>query len=124
MFRYFGNLEFLWDEYTLGPGLQNRRHLLTALSYVLLSLGLFSRQITAFPSVDLRLERFQWSVLAASLIIGLAVFPPVMRRLNHSRRKPSVEHAIAAFSLGFFIDLSSSKVLLPIWKTFSHALLR
>jgi hypothetical protein len=116
-FRYFTNLDFLWDQYTYGPSAQTKRRILTALSYVLLSLGLFTRQITNFPEVEMRSEKIHWSVLIASFLIGLALFPPIMRRLNRSRRKPSWEHALTAFSIGFFVDLSSDKLVLPLWNS-------
>jgi hypothetical protein len=115
--RYFSNLEYLWDEYTFGPNLQTKRNLLTVFSYLLLSLGLFSRQITGYPSVEMRPEKVKWSILIASFLIGLALFPPIMRRLNLKRRKPSWEHALVAFSIGFFIDLSSNTVIIPLWNS-------
>jgi len=108
--NYFTNLEFLpeesLDDVQLGRNQQRRRW--TAATYVLFSLGIFSRQITAFPKVDVAVANIRWSVLAASFVIGLALFPPVMRWLNRRRKRPSFEHVLTAFSIGFFIDLAAA----------------
>jgi hypothetical protein len=114
--RYITNLEYLWDQRSFGPDLQRRRKLLTLSSYALLCFGLFSRQITDFPTVNLRVQNITWPVLIASLLIGLAIFPPVMRYLNKQRRKPSWEHTLTAFSAGFFVDLSNAKLFLPLYQ--------
>lgn len=120
--RYLTNLEFLPSEHTFGPDLKRRRSLLTLGSYLLLSLGLFSRQITAFPIVEIRWENLRWSVLVASFLIGLALFPPIMRSLNKRRKKPGIEHAITAFGIGFFVDLANGTLILPLWKAISSAM--
>jgi hypothetical protein len=110
--RYFSNLEFLPD--TIALGASRGRAAWTWGAYLLFSAGIFARQITDFPTVDLDLTHLQWSVLAASFIIGLAVFPPIMRWLNRSRRHPGWEHVITAFGVGFFLDLSNAEVLRPL----------
>jgi|HubBroStandDraft_1064217.scaffolds.fasta_scaffold45545_1 hypothetical protein len=115
--RYFTSLDFLWTEHTLGPSLAKRRSYLTFLAYLLMSLGLFARQITAFPSVDMKWENLRYPVLLASFIIGLALFPPVMRWLNKRRPTPSAEHILMAFSTGFFVDLTNAKVIIPIFQS-------
>lgn len=108
--NYFTNLEFLpaqsLDEVELGRS--NRRQRWTAATYALFCLGIFSRQIIAFPRVEFAMANVRWSVLAASFIIGLALFPPVMRWLNRRRTRPSIEHVLTAFSTGFFIDLAAA----------------
>src|SRR5690349_9061775 len=107
MLGYFFNLDFYWDRLTLGPALQNKKLIWTATVYFLLSLGIFSRQITAFPKVDLNTHNVTRSVLIASFVIGFALLPPVMRWISKRTKKPTWEHTLAAFSIGFFIDLST-----------------
>jgi len=115
--RYFTDLGFLWTEtkYGTGPGsVQSKRTQLTIAAYVFFSLGLFGRQITAFPKVIIAFENISWSVAIASFVIGSAVFPLVMNRLNKARPRPSFEHVLTAFSMGFFVDLSNEKLLAPL----------
>jgi hypothetical protein len=50
--------------------------------YVLLALGSFCRQITKFPEVEMKFENVRWFVFLASLIIGFALLPTVMRWIN------------------------------------------
>lgn len=106
--RYFTNLEFLPDEVDLGSSVSRRRW--TATAYVAFCLGIFARQLIPYPRVVVESANLRWSCLLASFIIGLALFPPVIRWLNVRRRKPSVEHVVTAFSFGFFVDLASSGV--------------
>jgi len=112
---YFTDLNFLWDEHTFGPTLSQKRALYAAGSYIFLSMGLFARQITAFPRVDINATNIRWPVLIASFIIGLALFPPIMRFFNKKDKKPGIEHVILAFGIGFFIDLASGKIIAPVW---------
>lgn len=109
--RYLENLEFLPDDIELGSTIQARRRKWTLAAYLVFCCGILGRQVTRFPNVDLNLENMRTGVMAASLIIGLALFPPVMRWLNRKRRKPSWDHIVTAFSVGFFVDLSSSEVI-------------
>ena len=111
--RYLENLEFYPDEIVLGSSIAKWRWIWTLASYVLLSLGLFSRQLIAWPKVELG-SIPQWGTLAASFIVGLAVFPPAMRWLNRKRRRPSVEHILGSFTFGFFLD-SLFKQALAFW---------
>jgi len=115
--RYFTDLNFFWNELTFGPTLSRKRSLYAAASYILLSLGLFSRQITDFPNVDIKFANIRWPVLLASFIIGLALFPPMMRYLNKKNTKPGMEHVVLAFGLGFFVDLASGKIIAPAWNS-------
>jgi hypothetical protein len=117
MTRYFSNLDFYWDRTELGSGLQTRRNQLTVIAYLLLSAGIFTGQAVDTKGVDFRPVHL--STLGASFVIGLALLPPVIRWLNRRRTKPSLEHFLTAFSIGFFINLSSTKVLQQIW----HALI-
>lgn len=104
--RYFTNLEFLPDTVELGASSSRRRWTLGA--YVTFCLGIFARQLIPYPKVVVEATNVRWSAFAASFIIGLALFPPVMRWLNGRRRKPSGEHLVTAFSFGFFVDLASA----------------
>jgi hypothetical protein len=117
--RYFSDLNFLWDQHTYGPTLSQKRAAYAAGSYLLLSLGLFARQITAFPKVDINCANIRWPVLLASFIIGLALFPPIMRFFNKKNKKPGFEHVVLAFGIGFFVDLASGKVIAPAWHAIS-----
>lgn len=120
--RYFTDLNFLWDEHTFGPTLSQKRALYAAAAYVLLSLGLFARQITAFPQVDINAANIRWPVVLASFIIGLALFPPIMRFFNKKDKKPGFEHVVLAFGIGFFVDLASGKIIAPAWHSIASLL--
>ena len=120
--HYFGDLNFLWDQRTFGPTLAHKRALYALGSYLLLSLGIFARQITAFPKVDINTANIRGAVLLASFIIGLALFPPMMRFFNKKNKQPGFEHVILAFGIGFFVDLASGKVIAPAWDAISALL--
>ena len=109
--RYFTQLEFYPDDTSLGPRIQTRRQLWTIGSYLSLAAGLFARQIVKFPEVQTNSVNWNWGVLAASFLIALAVFSPAMRYLNRHRKKPGVEHVLASFSLGFFLNLVLDKLV-------------
>lgn len=115
--RYFTNFEFYWDRQELGMSLQTKRKIWTLAVYILLSLGIFSRQITAFPQVQMAYENISWSTFSASLIIGGALVPPVMRWISRKVKEPNWEHAISAFSIGFFVDLSSKLLVDKVFST-------
>jgi hypothetical protein len=107
---YFTDLGFLpatsEHDLTLGRSADRRRW--TAIAYILFSLGIFARQLIPFPKVVMETANLRWSTLAASLVIGLALFPPVIKWLNRKRPRPSFEHVLSAFSYGFFIDLAAA----------------
>src|SRR5271157_5691703 len=111
--RYFMNLEFYPDRTEMGPGLQNRRNVLVVLMYVLLSLGIFAHEAVNLSPVSFR--PVHWSTLGASFVMGVALLPPAIRWINGRKRKPSWEQVLTAFSIGFFIDLSSRQVLGQVW---------
>ena len=104
--RYFSNLEFLPDEIELG--VSKRRRWWTIAGYFIFCLGIFARQLIPYPRVIVDYTNLRWPVLFASFIIGLALFPPLMRRLNKRRRNPGGEHLVTAFSVGFFVDLATA----------------
>jgi hypothetical protein len=112
--KYFSNLEFLpatsMDDVELGP--QGRRERWTMRAYLMFSLGIVARQLIPYPKVIVEATNLRWSVLVASLLIGLALFPPIMRWLNRKRRRPSFEHLVTAFSVGFFVNLATAGVAL------------
>ena len=51
-----------------------------------------------------------------SALLGLAVLPIMLRWFNSKFHKPSWEHALFAFSTGFFLDLSSNGLKVPAAK--------
>ena len=112
--RFFSNLEFYPTDTRLGPRIQTKRHLWTTAAYFLLSLGIFARQIIDFPTVRFAPEQINIPVLGASFIVGLAVFPPAMRWINSRRHVPGLEHLLAPFTIGFFLNLAM-KLILKGW---------
>ena len=103
--RFFSDLDFYPHDTHLGPRIQTKRHVWTIAVYILLSLGIFARQLTDFPNVRFNVAQFNWSVLTGSFVIGLAIFPPAMRWLNAHRGVPGLEHIFAPFTIGFFLNL-------------------
>jgi hypothetical protein len=112
--RYFTNLEFYPTDTRLGPRIQARRVLSVGGAYLLLSLGIFARQIIDLPAIRFAPEQANTSVLAASFIVALAVFPPFMRWINIHRPVPGIEHILAPFTVGFFLNLLL-KFLVKSW---------
>ena len=88
----------------------------TISAYVLLFLGLFSHQCIDLgrKPIEFSTSNVRLSVLAASAVLAIALFPAFIHWFNHKRKQPSWEHILWAFSFGFFIDLSSTL----IWKRF------
>ena len=118
--RYFTNLEFYSDLVTFGPSLQRKRALWTLAVYLILCAGILLRQLTRLAPLDFDPSKFSWSVFAASVIVGLAILPPVLRWISGKKRVPSWEHALSAFGIGFFVDLSSAKILGAIWSALTR----
>lgn len=112
--RYFTNLEFYPRTKELGSGIQGRRNLLTVLMYILLSLGIFAHEAVRLYPLGFRPTH--WSTIAASFVVGLALLPPAIRWINVKTDSPSLIQVVTAFSLGFFIDLSSKGVIGQVWK--------
>ena len=80
--------------------------------------GIFSHQAVSLAPLGLR--PVQWSTLAASFIVGLALLPPVIRWINVRTKGPNFLQVITAFSVGFFVDLSSKEILARVW----HSIVR
>jgi hypothetical protein len=112
--RFFSNLEFYAKDTRLGPRIQTKRHLWTLGAYLLLSLGIFARQIIDFPTIRFVSSQANAAVLGASFIVGLAIFPPAMRWINSRRSVPGLEHLLAPFTIGFFLNLAM-KLILKGW---------
>ena len=111
--NYLRDLGFLSDEIALGASeVRRRRNRWTVYAYVCFCLGILGRQLTAFPRVDLAGEGFRGGVALAAFIIGLALFPPIMRWLNRQRKRPSGIHLVSAFSFGFFADLAAAAAVI------------
>jgi len=108
---YFKDMGFFHNEEYLGPRLIQKKTRWTILVYVLVSLGIFCRQITNFPTVSMNMTNFNFSVFAASMIVGFAILPYVMKKISRKKPKLSYEHTLSAFGIGFFIDLTNSILL-------------
>jgi hypothetical protein len=110
--RYFFELDFYYLEMHLGPDIQNKKAKWITIVYLLLSLGIFGRQITQFPKIDLNFSNITWPILATSFIVGFAILPFVMRRISKKNQgKPSIEHILGAFGLGFFMDFANQELM-------------
>jgi hypothetical protein len=136
---YFTDLSF-YTRSTLGPGEATKRHVWLVICYLSFALGVFCRQIvdlSKLPSVELDRARLRPSVLGGSLIVGLAVFPLVVRLVRRladyvsgeekraARRRsgkaarggePSrggwnLIHVLTSFTTGFFVNLAYEQVL-------------
>lgn len=116
-FKYhFLEMNFFYQEIHFGPDIQNKKTKWLIIVYLLLSLGIFGRQITQFPKIDLNFSNITWSVLATSFIVGFAILPYIMRRISKKNNgKPSIEHILAAFGLGFFMDFASQQLIALIF---------
>jgi len=108
---YFEDLGFYRNEINLGASIKQKRLQWTAIVYGLLSSGIFCRQVTNFPKVTMNFLNFNLSVFLASMIIGFAILPYIMRKITKNRPKPGLEHTLSAFGMGFFIDFASSSLL-------------
>jgi hypothetical protein len=109
--NYFTDMGFYHNQKALGRSLLNKKARWTIVVYLLVSLGIFCRQITSFPVVDLNPANIKVSIFLASMIIGFAILPYVMRRISKNKPNPSLEHTLSAFGIGFFIDLASSQLI-------------
>ena len=109
---HFLEMNFFYKEIHFGPDIQNKKAKWLTIVYLLLSLGIFGRQITQFPKIDLNFSNITWSVLITSFIVGFAILPYIMRRISKKNNgKPSIEHVLAAFGLGFFMDFASQQLI-------------
>jgi hypothetical protein len=113
---YLLDFGFFPDRVELGPNLQRRRMLWAATAYLLFWLGVFSRRCITLNPVDFKLENLKWTILVATFCISLALFPWLMRWFNRRWKRPSWEHVIWAYSLGFFAEFSTDAVGQLPWK--------
>ena len=85
-------------------------------AWLSLGCGIFLRQGLQLDSMSWQLQKLNYGAVAASLVIALAVFPPAMRWLNSKRRRPGVELLLAAFSVGFLLNLAAlASLQAPGW---------
>lgn len=114
--HYFLDLGFYPGQIEFGAGLPRKRLLWSIAVYLLLFLGLLSQQCTDVSKVPIvfSVGNLRWTVLIASAVVAVALFPLFTRWFNKKRRKPSWEHVLWAFSFGFFVNLSTN----VIWKKF------
>lgn len=118
--HHFKEMDFFYDEKRLGSDLDKKKQYWGFLVYFLLSLGIFSRQITQFPKVEINFSNIKWSVLIASFIFGFAVLPYIMRWISRrSKGKPTGQHIISAFGFGFFLDFANNNIMPKILEFFS-----
>lgn len=112
---YFKDLGFFSEEAELGK--RKKKALLVIGVYITLALGIFTRQISAFPTVDLRIENLRGSVLIASVILALAIAPPLMRWISRRHKgQPNWEHVAWSFTYGFFSNLLMDKIIVEVLK--------
>jgi hypothetical protein len=131
---YFTDLSF-YTRSTLGVNEASKRQLWLIACYLAFGAGVFCRQIVVlsnFPSVNIEASRLTPSVFAGSFIVGLAIFPLVVRQVrrladyvsdegsNDARNKPrkklnrgrwNMIHVLTSFTTGFFVNLAYEKVL-------------
>jgi len=107
--NYFLNLDFYPGEIDFGA-LESKRLRWTLSAYGLLVLGLFCQQVTDLRRmpITVKLENVHWGVFIASMIVALALLPPFMRWLNNRHKNPSFIHVLWAFTVGFFVNLSTN----------------
>ncbi len=135
---YFTDLSF-YTRSTLGVSEASKRQLWLVACYLAFGLGVFCRQVvnlSKFPSVDMEPANLRWSAFAASFIVGLAIFPFLVRYVRRladyvsgredapagagdgggaPEKEPSqgwnTIHVFTSFTTGFFVNLVYEKVL-------------
>lgn len=136
---YFTDLSF-YTRTTLGVGEASKRQLWLVACYLAFGSGVFCRQIinlSNFPSIDVESARLKLSVLAGSFIVGLAIFPLLVRLVRKladyifdeekrtARRKAkrgvnekeprhggwNIIHVFTSFTIGFFVNLAYEQVI-------------
>ena len=113
---YFTEMNFYYKEIRFGPDLQKNKTKWLIIVYFLLSFGIFARQITQFPKIDLNFNNITWSILLASAIVGFAILPYIMRRISkRNNGQPTIEHILAAFGIGFFMDFANQQLISLIY---------
>jgi hypothetical protein len=117
--NWFSDLGYLPDQIEFGPhgAVARRRTVWTLASLLLFIAGIFAKQIVSPDSIpDPNLKYLNLRVLAASSVVGFALFTPAMRLFNRWRTKPSIEHLLTSFTLGYFYVY----VLEPVIKWIFH----
>ncbi len=118
---YFSDLSIVQSPLTFGPGRTARKNFWTIACYLSFIIGIFARQITQFPKVQMNLGNINIPIIVASVIIGLAFFPFIVRLIiklaknlesfrNNSSESLNMIHVLCSFSWGFFIDLIIGKM--------------
>ena len=86
--------------------------------WLLVTCGIFLRKAMVVTNLAWIGGSLTPGAFAASAVIALATFPPLMKWLNRrSSGKPSLEHYATAFAFGFFLDLANVAVhrIVPHW---------
>lgn len=114
--RYFLDLGFYPGQIEFGASLPRKRLIWSIIAYLLLFMGLLSQQCIDISKVPIAVSvsNLRWTVLVASVVVAIALFPFFTHWFNKKRQKPSWEHVLWAFTIGFFVNLSSNL----IWKKF------
>jgi hypothetical protein len=99
---HFVDLGFQQKDIELGPS----KWRWVALCYLIFCFGIVAREVSAFPKMTLIDALPDWRVPAAAFVIGLALFPPVLRWVSGRKEgQPTIEHFLWCFSFGFFWSL-------------------
>lgn len=110
--NYLFNLEFYPNEIRLGNKTQLKREVWVIISYALLSFGVLFGSAINFPSsISLNIEMINVQTIISSFIVGLALFPICMRKINHLLPTPNIIHVLTSFSFGFFSNKILDKVI-------------
>lgn len=114
--RYFLDLGFYPGQIEFGTGLPRKRLIWSIVAYLLLFAGLLFQQCIDVSKAPIMFSpnNVRWTVLIASAVVAVALFPLFINWFNRKRQKPSWEHVLWAFSFGFFVNLSSN----IIWNKF------
>lgn len=136
---YFTDLSF-YTRTTFGPSEAAKRRWWLVACYLTFGLGVFCRQIidlSKFPRVEIDRANLLFSTFAASFIVGLAIFPFLVRYVRKfadhvfpeedkvdqaiddsgvAAKEPrhsgwNLIHVFTSFTTGFFVNLAYEKVL-------------
>lgn len=80
-------------------------------AWLLVAGGIFSRKALMLNDFVWDWSRLTVGAFLASLVIGLATFPLLMKWLNRRRPKVGLEHFATSFAFGFFLDLAAVSAL-------------
>ena len=136
---YFTDLSF-YTRSTLGVGERAKLQVWLVACFAAFALGVFCRQLidmSKFPTVSLKTANLSLSTFSASFIVGLAIFPFLVRHVRKLadyvtgwEKKPvrvkagavtkaeasshgtwNLIHVFTSFSTGFFVNLAYEKML-------------